>query len=140
MHGNPVAPDNQKRKQNEDRQRTDKAEFFTYNRKNVVVMLLRQIQVLLSALSEAQAEQTAGADCIFRLENLKTVVQRIRLRITPCGNTVAGIAAAEQQEQKRRRSQRCNNAEKFPVCSADCHHAEAQRRNHDRGGKMRLYD
>ena len=56
-----AAPD-EKRKQDNDDKRTDEAELLAHYGKNEVVLRLRDVEILLSRLSDADAEQLPGAD------------------------------------------------------------------------------
>ena len=42
-----------------------KAQFLARNGEDIVVMLLRQVEILLAAAAEAEAQQAAGADGIL---------------------------------------------------------------------------
>ena len=56
-----AAPD-EKRKQDNDDKRTDEAELLAHYGKNEVVLRLRDVEILLSRLPDADAEQLPGAD------------------------------------------------------------------------------
>ena len=51
------------------------------NGEDIVVVLLRQVEILLAAAAEAQAQQAAGADGILRLQHLQALVERVVLRV-----------------------------------------------------------
>lgn len=51
--------------QDEDADGSYKAQFLARNGEDIVVMLLRQVEILLAAAAEAEAQQAAGADGIL---------------------------------------------------------------------------
>lgn len=72
--GNHNSPPNEHRKQNDNQQRTDKAEFLTDNGKDEVILWLRQIQIFLPALAQTQPKQPPGTDRIQGLLRLPCVI------------------------------------------------------------------
>ena len=56
-----AAPD-EKRKQDNDDKRADEAELLSHDGENEFFLRLRELEILLSRLSDADAEQLPGAD------------------------------------------------------------------------------
>ena len=56
MHSNPIAPDNEKGKENDDTHSANEAQLLTDNGKNVVVVFFGKVQMLLPPHAKAQAE------------------------------------------------------------------------------------
>ena len=62
--GNAEATPDKKRKEQDNKQRSDKAELFTRDRKNEIVLRLGQEQIFLQGISESAAHKSPGADGI----------------------------------------------------------------------------
>ena len=84
MHRQPVSSNDKQGEQNQDQSGTDKAQFLADNGKNEVVVLLRQIKVFLSALTETKTEQSSASDSIERLDYLVASIARIGKWVPPC--------------------------------------------------------
>ena len=136
MQGNPIATEDQQRKENQNKSRTDKAQLLTGHRKDEIVMLLRQVQKLLPAAAQAQAAEAAGADGIQGLDDLIPPVRGIGKGIPP-GADAAGSIGEKGQQHRQRPKDRAESRKKPPQAytAQEQHHA-ADGDNNDGGGKM----
>ena len=94
VHCDPIAAHDQQHEQQNHHHRADKAQLLAEDGENVVVVLLRQIQIFLPALAEAETHQAAGADGVERLQDLIAVIRRVGGRVAPGGDAVARVAHA----------------------------------------------
>ncbi len=99
--------------QRNDDHRADKAKLLAGNGENIVVMLLRQIQIFLAALAEAQARQAAGADGIAGLNDLVALIRGVLLRVEPGGDSVCGVALGGKIHHQQQRNNKTAQDQPF---------------------------
>lgn len=115
VHGDPIPAEHQKDEQRNDDHRADKAQLLAGDGENIVVMLLRQIQIFLAALAEAQARQAAGADGIAGLNDLVALIRGVPFRVEPGGDPVGGVALGGKIHHQQQRNK--NAAQDQPFLS-----------------------
>ena len=140
MEGNPVPPEYQRRKQQHDDPRADQSQLLTDNRKDEIVVLLRQKQELLAAFAQSQSPQAAGADGDQALPQLIALIHRIiRPGIQPVGHA-GGIVADDKQRHIHQPYRRTGGSTyPRPVDAAYQHHGGTGAQNQDGAGKVRLH-
>ena len=95
MEGDPVASKDQRREQQHDDPGSHQTQFLADDRENEIVVLLRQKQEFLPALTEAQSPQPAGANGNEALGKLIALIRSICPRVQPVYN--AGFVIADDK-------------------------------------------
>ncbi len=83
MESQPVAPDDQQRKDGQDDGRAHQAQFLADHGKDKVVLRFRQVEEFLAAVAQAHAEEAAGADGQHGLDGLHSLAQGIVPGVAP---------------------------------------------------------
>ena len=138
MRSNPVAAADEQRKQDQDRDGADIAKLFTDDGKDVVIVLLRQVEVFLPALAKAEAEKAARADGIQRLHDLIPGSARIGERVAPRHDALVHIGHELARDQQQRTRAAHTDEQVRELDTADKHHHDRQRHDDDRRRQMRL--
>ena len=104
VRGDPIAAADEQREQDQNRDRADIAELLADDGKDVVVVLLRQVEIFLPALSETEPEKAARTDGIQRLHDLIAGRARIGKRVAPGHDALVHIGhefACDEQQRAR---------------------------------------
>ena len=103
MDGDPIAPNDEQHKEQDDDRRPDKAQLLTDDGEDVVILRLGQVEEFLAALAQAHTQQAAGADGVQGLDGLEAAAPAVHAvvpGILPDGQTgghVAGLGHDEEQ-------------------------------------------
>lgn len=124
--------------QDEDADGSYKAQLLARNGEDIVVMLLRQVEILLAAAAEAEAQQAAGADGILRLQHLQALVERVVLRVQPCADASAGVALRQKINGNEQAAQNNKTDQILPVRTAERHEDKAECQNDERRRHVRF--
>ena len=102
MKGQPVPPDDQQGKQQQDQTGSNEAQLLTDHRENKVVLGLGQVQKLLPPVAQPQAGDPAGANGHQGLDGLHTLVQGIVPGVQPCGNSGGHVVRPQDDDRQGR--------------------------------------
>ena len=118
-----------------DKHRSDKAKLFTGNSKNKVRMVFRQkVQLALRSGQPAFAKKSAAADSNFRLNNMITAAERIKLRIQKNTDTVLLIILQNHPKGRQQGHKSQSHAEEpFIFEAADKNHTYKDSNKGQRG-------
>ena len=109
-----------------------KAQLLARNGEDIVVVLLRQVEILLAAAAEAEAQKAAGADGILRLQHLQARVERVVLRVQPCADASASVALRQKINGNEQAAQNNKTDQILPVRTAERHEDKAECQNDER--------
>ena len=101
-------------------------------------MLLRQVEIFLPALAEAEAEKAARADGIQRLHDLISGAARVGERVAPRHDALVHIGHELARDQQQRARAAHADEQVRELDAADKHHHDRQRHDDDRRRQMRL--
>ena len=101
-------------------------------------MLLRQVEVFLPALAEAEPEKAARTDGIQRLHDLISGSTRVSERIAPRHDALVHIGHELARDQQQRARAAHADEQVRELDAADKHHHDRQRHDDDRRRQMRL--
>ena len=90
----------------------------------------------MSGFAEAQAEDTAGADGIQRLQNLIARVPRVCLRMEPGGDTITGIAHEADVDDYEHRRGSGSRQQPFRIRPGNVHHHHRHHAHEQDCGKV----
>ena len=139
--GNNHQPPDQKYKHHDYCNCTEKPQFLTDDGENHIILCFRYEAHFLHALSKSLAKNSAGTDCIQRLQGLKAFSACIGLRIQPgkytCKTIIhtTGIACLGNciYNQRRRRNSTAQNQNESSVAGR-CHKQHQERNSHNDNG------
>ena len=151
MDRQPVAPDDQQRKEDHDQRPPHQSQLFQDDGKDVVVLGLRQVAELLAALAQPHTQQTAGADGVQALDGLPRVVptegqvpaEGVPPHLKPGGVVVDGMEKLvddlRKVQQVAHQAQRpAARGHPAPVDAPHHHHGRPDAQDQERTGKMWL--
>ena len=101
-------------------------------------MLLRQVEVFLPALAEAEPEKAARTNGIQRLHDLISGSARVGERIAPRHDALVHIGHELARDQQQRTRAAHTDEQVRELDAADKHHHDRQRHDDDRRRQMRL--
>ena len=129
----------------QDDDRADKTELFAHYGKDKVVLRLGQVQILLSALSETESEQAAGAYGIKAVSCLPSAVPHIAVeigveRLTPAVHTLHGVGqgAGDPQQYDDDRENGGAYGKPLDLDARHIHHKYREQSADNDAGVMRL--
>ena len=136
MQGNPIAPQNQRRKQHNNCCRAEKAQLLADNREDIVVILKGQIEIFLPAFSKSKAKKPAGTDGIETLQDLVSRISGVTFRVKPGRNAVACIAHEADIDHHEHRRRPCSCQEPPGAGARHKHHHHAHHAHKQNGAEV----
>ena len=134
MHGNDDAAPQKQSEQDDQRDRTDEAEFLADDREDEVILCFGKIQIFLSAVAKSRTECAARTDGIQRLQKLISCGTGIIFGNEPVFDTFSGIV--KECDGKCDKSRTGTHKDGKPFCrgTADENNERADhQKNHRRG-------
>ena len=126
------------REQRDHERRADEAELLDEHREHEVGMRFGQIEELLHALAEPDAEPLAAPDRDQRLRELEPARVRVGPRIEELRQALEAIGRGERERAEREAADECPEQEVAHPRARDEQHSKARRREHDRRAEVGL--
>ena len=117
--------------QQQNRQRTQQTQLLTNNGENIVVMRLSQVVVLLTRLTQANAQETTGRQ--RHLTRIRLVTVSVRTRTPNTENTSHTVRATEHTHQRQHRKRAANLQQRATRSTRQPHHAHKNEAIHHSG-------